>query len=146
MGMRELECFLSQDKFLGLKHTSNDFFALEQCKSRFPDKIVYNGFDEMFLSGLSMGADGAIGSTYNFMANKFVAIKKLFEEQKTKEALAIQGGAHKIITVLCKVGVMKAEKEVINQLGFDFGLCRHPFGEPTLEDKKLIEREILPLL
>ena len=30
-------------------------------------KIVYNGYDEMFLSGLSMGADGGIGSTYNFM-------------------------------------------------------------------------------
>ena len=37
---------------------------------------------------------------------------------------------------------MQAEKEVLNQLGFDFGICRKPFGEPTEEQKKLIYDEI----
>ena len=60
--------FLADDRFLGVKHTSSDFYALEQFKAGFPDKIVYNGYDEMFLAGLSMGADGGIGSTFNFMA------------------------------------------------------------------------------
>jgi hypothetical protein len=39
---------------------------------------------------------------------------------------------------------MQAEKEVLNQLGFDFGVCRHPFGEPTEEQKALIAKEITP--
>ena len=30
----------------------------------------------MFLAGLSMGADGGIGSTYNFMAEKFIKMMK----------------------------------------------------------------------
>ena len=78
MGIENLGEFLNDDRFIGIKYTSNDFFMMEQCKSNFPDKVLYNGFDEMFLSGLSMGADGAIGSTYNFMANKFVLINELF--------------------------------------------------------------------
>lgn len=146
MGINEMKQFLCDDRFIGIKYTSNDFFTMEQCKANFPDKIVYNGFDEMFLAGLSMGADGGIGSTYNFMANKFVEIKRLFEARDIKAAQAIQKEANHIITVLCQIGVMQAEKEVLNQLGFDFGVCRHPFGEPTAEQKELIKKEILPYL
>ncbi|MBR4973229.1 MAG: N-acetylneuraminate lyase, partial [Clostridia bacterium] len=113
MGINEMGQFLKDDRFLGIKYTSNDFFTMEQCKSNFPEKIVYNGFDEMFLAGLSMGADGGVGSTYNFMADKFVKIKALFEENKIAEAQEIQKEANKIITILCKIGVMQAEKEVL---------------------------------
>lgn len=146
MGINEMRQFLEDDRFAGIKYTSNDFFTLEQCKSNFPEKIVYNGFDEMFLSGLSMGADGGIGSTYNFMADKFVKIQELFEAGEIKAAQEIQKQANKIITILCKIGVMQAEKEVLNMLGFDFGVCRHPFGEPTAEQKELIAKEIIPFV
>lgn len=142
MGVNEMKSFLSDDRFIGIKYTSNDFFTLEQCKAAFPNKIVYNGFDEMFMAGLSMGADGGIGSTYNFMAEKFVKIHKLFKENRIAEAQEIQKQANRIITILCKIGVMQAEKEVLNQLGFDFGVCRPPFGEPTDEEKELIRKEI----
>lgn len=146
MGINEMGQFLNDNRFLGIKYTSNDFFTMEQCKSNFPEKIVYNGFDEMFLAGLAMGANGGIGSTYNFMAYKFVKIKKLFEAGKIDEAQEIQKEANKIITILCKIGVMQAEKEVLNQLGFDFGVCRHPFGEPNTEQKELIGKEIIPFV
>lgn len=146
MGTKEMGQFLSDDRFMGIKYTSNDFFTMEQCKTNFPEKIIYNGFDEMLLSGLVMGADGGIGSTYNFMADKFVKIRELFMAGKIEEAQAVQREANRIITILCKIGVMQAEKEVLNQLGFDFGICRHPFGEPTAEDKELIAREIIPYL
>jgi N-acetylneuraminate lyase len=146
MGVKEMSSFLSDDKFIGIKYTSNDFFMLEQCKSNFPDKIVYNGFDEMFMAGLSMGADGGIGSTYNFMANKFVKIQELFEKNQIAEAQKIQKEANRIITILCQIGVMQAEKEVLNQLGFDFVHCRKPFAEPTAEQKASIAKEIIPYL
>ncbi len=146
MGVGEMAQFLNDDRFLGIKYTSNDFFTMQQCKSNFPEKIIYNGFDEMLLAGLSMGANGGIGSTYNFMADKFVKIKSLFEAGKINEAQEVQNEANKIITILCKIGVMQAEKEVLNQLGFDFGVCRHPFGEPTAEQKELISKEIIPFI
>ncbi len=146
MGVKEMREFLSDDSFIGIKYTSNDFFTLEQCKTNFPDKLVYNGFDEMFMAGLSMGADGGIGSTYNFMADKFVQIQKLFQENRIEEAQKIQKEANRIITILCSIGVMQAEKEVLNQLGFNFGICRKPFSEPTEEQKKLIKENIIPYL
>lgn len=146
MSVKEISAFLENDKFLGIKFTSNDFFTLEQCKTNFPDKIVFNGYDEMFLSGLSMGADGGIGSTYNFLADKFVKIQELFDQNKITEAQEIQRAVNRIITILCKIGVMQAEKEVLNQLGLDFGICRKPFGEVTAEQKELIAREIIPYI
>ena len=146
MGTNEIAQFLSDDRFLGIKYTSNDFFTMEQCKTNFPDKIIYNGYDEMFLAGLSMGADGAIGSTYNFMADKFVKIKQLFDEGDLPKAQEVQRQANRIITLLCEIGVMQAEKEVLNQLGFDFGVCRKPFSEPTAEEKALIAKEIIPYI
>ena len=146
MGMNEMSQFLNDDRFIGIKFTSNDFFTLEQAKAAFPNKLVYNGYDEMIMSGLAMGADGAIGSTYNFMADKFVKIYNLMKENKIDEAREIQNSANKIITALIKVGVMQAEKEVLNQLGFDFGICRRPFSEPSAEEKEFIKREIMPNL
>lgn len=146
MGVSEMAKFLSDDKFIGLKFTSNDFFMLEQCKAAFPDKVVYNGFDEMFLCGLSMGADGGVGSTYNFMADKFVAIRKLFAENKIAEAQALQKEVNRIIAILCKIGVMQAEKEVLNRIGLGFGNCRKPFSVPTEEEREIIAKEIVPYI
>lgn len=146
MGTGELSQFLGDDRCLGIKYTSNDFFTMEQCKSRFPDKVLYNGYDEMFLAGLSMGADSGIGSTYNFMADKFVRIKALFEAGDIAAAQKIQQEANRIITVLCQVGVMQAEKEIMNQLGLDFGVCRRPFGTLTEDQKQLLRTEVLPYI
>ncbi len=146
MGVPEIGKFLSDDKFIGMKFTSNDFFMLERCKAAYPDKVIYNGYDEMFLCGLSMGADGGVGSTYNFMADKFVKIRALFAENRISEAQAIQTEVNRIIAVLCKVGVMQAEKEVLNQIGMDFGNCRKPFSVPTEEERELIAKEIVPYI
>lgn len=146
MGAEELSAFLADDRFAGIKYTSNDFFTMERCKALYPHKLLFNGYDEMLLSGLAMGADGGIGSTYNFMADKFVRIRGLFAEGKMEEARAVQNEANRIIAVLCKIGVMQAEKEVMNQLGFDFGECLPPFGRISEEHKALVAREIMPYI
>lgn len=137
MGIKEISAFLTDDRFAGIKFTHNDFFLLERCKTHFPEKVIYNGFDEMLLAGLSMGADGAIGSTYNFMANKFVKIYNLFNEGNIAEAQRIQIQANKIVEALVKSGVMQGEKAVLTALGIPMGNCREPFGK--LEGDKLKE-------
>ena len=146
MGFEEMASFLKDDRFAGLKYTSNDFFTMERVKEAFPDKLVLNGYDEMLLSGLAMGADGGIGSTYNFMADKFVLIRKLFGEGKVEQARKVQNEANRIIAVLIKIGVMQAEKEIMNQLGFEFGSCLPPFSKVSEEGKRLIREEILPYI
>lgn len=142
LSVEQVAQFFCNPRIIGIKHTSNDFFALEEFKTNFPDKIVFNGFDEMFLSGVAMGADGGIGSTYNFMADKYIKINTLYHEGKTEEALEIQKEANRILKALCKVGVMEGEKEVLCQLGFDFGHARAPFSILTDEQKVFLKREI----
>jgi N-acetylneuraminate lyase len=146
MGKGQLAEMLADERIMGLKYTANDLFMLERIREAFPDKIIYNGYDEIMLAGLSMGADGGIGSTYNFMADKFVQIRKLYQENRMEEARAIQREANRIIAVLCSMGVMQAEKEILCQLGLDFGCCRHPFGKLGEEQKQLLRREVLPYI
>lgn len=138
--------FLCDERFLGVKHTSNDYFAMEQFKSAFPEKVIYNGFDEMFLAGLSMGADGGIGSTYNFMAEKFIKIRDAFKKNDIKTAQSIQKDVNKIITALCKMGVTQGEKAVLTLMGIDFKDARPPFRQLTKEDYKFAESNIIPYL
>ena len=138
--------FMCDSRFIGIKHTSNDYFALERVKCNFKDKLIYNGFDEMFLAGLSMGADGGIGSTYNFMAEKFLEIKRLFDIGSVLEAQSIQKNVNTIIKELIKVGVIPGEKEILNFMGFDFGVCREPFRKVSSEESKNLKKITLPLL
>ncbi|MBO5269878.1 MAG: dihydrodipicolinate synthase family protein, partial [Clostridia bacterium] len=119
-----------------------DVVALEQFKTRFPEKVIFNGFDEMILSGLAMGADGGIGSTYNFMAEKFIRIQQLFRENRIDEAREIQRECNRIITALFRVGVMEGCKEVVTQLGIPMGSCRAPFATLNDEQKEFVRAEI----
>ena len=144
LGVEEVAQFLEDDRFVGVKHTSNNFFDLERFKAAYPGKLFYNGFDEMFLSGMAMGADGGVGSTYNFMAEKFVKMYKLCGEGKFAEAKKIQAEANRIIKILIKVGVFAGEKAVLELMGIEMGGCRRPFKSADAEQRKLLEREVLP--
>jgi len=119
---------------------------MEQFKTAFPKKMVYNGYDETFLAGLAMGADGAIGSTFNFMADKFMKILELFRQNDMDAARKVQQDANAIIQALCRVGVMQGEKAVLDALGFDFGPARAPFGAMSDEQKETLLNTVLPLL
>lgn len=135
------EMFANNDKFIGIKHTTSDMFALQQFKSMKADPVVYNGFDEMFMAGLAMGADGGIGSTYNFMAEKFIAIRNAFNNGDIATAQKIQNEANEIIAVLIKHGVFASEKYILECLGIDMGICRKPFM-PLAENAKQELKEV----
>jgi len=146
LSVNEISMFLEDERFIGVKHTSNDYFALAQFKTAFPEKVIYNGYDEMMLAGLSMGADGGIGSTYNFMAEKFVKLMELYAANKNEQANALQNEICTIIAALCKVGVMQAEKLVLSEMGLDFGSTRAPFIMPDAEKTKELLDTVMPLL
>ena len=116
------------ERFIGIKHTSADLFVLQQFKQKIKRPVtVFNGFDEMCLGGLSMGADGAIGSTYNFMADRFLKIYDEFHNGSIEKAQKIQNGANEIIAEMIKYGVFQCEKAVLTHMGIDMGPCRRPF-------------------
>ncbi len=131
----QLHELLSIPNIGGMKFTSSDFFQLERLRADHPDKIFYNGSDEMLLSGLSAGADGGIGTTYNFQADRMLEIYRLYHAGKMKEALAVQSRANRIIESVLKYGVMPACKEILRLGGLDYGKCRAPFT--ALDDDQI---------
>lgn len=132
---------LAQDKrFIGIKHTSMDLFQLQRMKQADSRLIVYNGHDEVFLASLAMGSDGAIGSTYNFMANKFIEIRNLFLNNKKDEAMELQAQVNKVVSVLIKVGVFQGIRHILEIMGIDCGNCRKPFAILSEEQKNELDK------
>lgn len=126
---------LDEPKVIGIKHTSQDLYLLERFKRHRPEAVIYNGFDEMCLAGLIMGADGAIGTTYNFMGDLFVRLAKAFAEGRIAEARALQVVANRVIDVLIEVGVFPGTKGILTLMGIDVGICREPFRALTDADR-----------
>ena len=129
-----LELF-KHPRVVALKHTNTNMYELERILAHHPSLIALNGYDEAFLSGLSMGAAGMIGSTVNFMARKFIALRNAFLSGQNAEALRIQGEANEIIETLVDVGVFNAVKYALTLRGVDCGSCRSPFKPLTETDK-----------
>ncbi len=119
--------FIHDDKLLGIKHTSQNLFELEQFKHLERELFVFNGFDEMLVAGLSMGADGGIGSTYNFMPEIILAIYNNFVKGDIQAAQRAQEKADEIITAIIPYGTFQMEKAILNELGVPVGGCRKPF-------------------
>ena len=139
------EMFEADARIAGIKHTSTDLFTLRQIKRRIPRAVVFNGFDEICLAGLSMGADGAIGSTYNFMGSKFVSLYEAFKAGNIEKAQKLQNEASDIIAVMCRYGVFQCEKEILTRMGIDMGQCRKPFLPLSSEGKKAVSDLLLNL-
>lgn len=91
-GLGDLESLFAEEGMDYMKFTDTDYFMLEQLKSH-TGKFIYSGKDEDFLSALAAGADGGIGTTFNFMVGRFVEIQKLYKEGKMLEAKEVQHGA-----------------------------------------------------
>lgn len=133
--------FIHDDKLLGIKHTSQNLFELEMFKHLERDLFVFNGFDEMLVAGLSMGADGGIGSTYNFMPSIILEIYNSFQAGEIHAAQKAQEKANRIIEAMLPYGVFQMEKEILKNIGVPVGECRKPFL-PLSEDGRQKAKEI----
>ena len=127
----DLLALLEHPKIIGVKHTSQNLYQLERLKSAAPQAVIYNGYDEMFVGGVAMGADGAIGTTFNVMGRLFVRIFDALKAGDLPTALVLQSRANAVIDVLVEVGVFPGTKAMLKILGLDCGPCRRPFAELT---------------
>ncbi|TLU61429.1 N-acetylneuraminate lyase [Enterobacter sp. MF024] len=128
-----------------LKQTSGDLFQMEQIRRAHPDLVLYNGYDEIFASGLLAGADGGIGSTYNIMGWRYQGIVKALKEGDIATASALQTKCNEVIDLLIKVGVFRGLKTVLHYMDvIDVPLCRKPFA--PVDEKYLPELRALAQL
>lgn len=130
----------------GMKFTSSDFYQLERLRSDYPDHVFYNGSDEMLLSGLVAGADGGIGTTYNFQPERIVNIRRAYLANDMQGALKLQSDANRVIEVILRNGVLPSSKKLLELMGLEAGLCREPFLPLTEEMIADLRDNALPML
>lgn len=96
----------------------------------------------MLLAGLSAGATGAIGSTYNYAAPVYHKVMAAFKRGDMAAAQAEQARANAMIAVLIRYGGMPpAGKAFMKAIGLDCGAVRLPLRPLTNAQAETLRAE-----
>ncbi len=134
---------LSDPNIIGIKHTSQNLYSLERMHDAYPEKVLFNGFDEQFVAACQMGATAAIGTTVNLFAPLFLEARKLLAEGRNQEAHQVQKQINARVELMCSVGIFSATKYLMTLRGIPCGSCRRPFAPLTREQQKVLEEASL---
>ena len=131
------------DNVTAIKWTSSNFYDMLRLKDLTHGEMnVMNGPDEMLLMGLSAGADGGIGSTYNFQLENIKAVYNAFKAGDVNAARAAQTKADRIIYAHLRYKVIPVTKVILEAQGFAVGNPTFPQKRYTPEEKVQIVREM----
>jgi N-acetylneuraminate lyase len=114
---------------VGMKFTSYNFFEMRQIidlEVRGQKLNIVSGPDEMMVAAQAMGAQGAIGSTYNVLPKLFIDAYNAFNAGDVKLASELQGKANRVIASFLSYPGMSGLKEMMRLIGFDSGAGRPP--------------------
>lgn len=136
---KDIKSMLQSKAVMGVKHTNLNLYQMERMKSLNCDLLIYNGFDEVLISGLAIGADGAIGSTFNVMYPHYKKLYEAFSDFNLSEARLLQVRANNIMEAFCKVGLIPSIKHILSTQNIDAGIARKPFAYLTESEKSYIE-------
>jgi N-acetylneuraminate lyase len=98
------------------------------------------GRDEILLAGLSLGAVGAVGSTYNYAAPLYLRLIAAFERGDLAAARRAQAQAREFISVLGRHGGLAAGKLAMKLVGVDCGPVRLPLRHPSSEQERSLRQ------
>ncbi len=135
--------FLSQAgdriaNLVGLKYTCPTVHEYQVCRAADDARFdILWGSDEMLLSALVVGAQGAIGSTFNIAAPLYQRIIDAFTAGDLNEASRLQLQSVTMIRTIYRLPFHPAMKEVLKMLGTNCGRCRLP--QPRLSDEQIAE-------
>jgi N-acetylneuraminate lyase len=128
---------LEAKRIIGIKHTSMNLYELERIRDAYPAKILFNGFDEIYLYSLMAGADATIGTTVNLCPALFKAIRSAAGEGRIDDARRLQTRLNAFIEALVDASIFPATKYALGVLGVECGPCRRPFID--LDEEKRAE-------
>ena len=113
--------------FAGVKYTHEDFMDFLSClhfqNGRYD---MLWGRDENMLPALSLGAKGAVGSTFNYAAPLYYRLMEAFDNGDLPRARALQQQSIDMIRLLGKYGGIATGKAYMKMLGLDCGEFRLP--------------------
>ena len=120
------EELLERDQVVGIKHTSRNLYGAERLVRRYPQVALVNGFDELYLPALSIGARGAIGTTVGIQIELFRSLRNRFERGDLAGAALVQTRINDTIEKMVVEGVFGAAKHLAGKGTVELGDCRSP--------------------
>jgi N-acetylneuraminate lyase len=123
---------------IGAKYSNFTIFELQACTALENGRFnMLFGSDEMLLSGLVGGAQGAVGTTYNFATPLYNKIYSAYRRGDLSEAQRLQGLAVEMIQPINRLGSptsnLPSNKAMMKIIGLDCGPIRLPHASLSLE-------------
>ena len=127
----------------GIKFTYENLMDFAECLRLDGGRydIVF-GRDELLIAGLSLGARGAIGSTFNFMAPIYHEIIAAFEKGDLAKAQEKQAAANEVIKILFDRGGLSPGKAMMKIIGIDCGPTRLPLRTLSAKEEAQLREEL----
>ncbi len=127
----------------GIKFTSSNLMEYQLCRNHSDGRFdIPFGFDEMLLPALSLGAIGAVGSSYNFAGPIYRRVMEAFAANDIDVARTEQMRAVRVIKLLASYGYMAAAKTVMKLRGVDVGPPRLPIAGLTSNQQSELHRDL----
>lgn len=126
IGLETLVAIMALASVAGIKFTSTDMFKLSMLRRRCPDATIFFGFDEIYLTGAVLGADGGIGTTYNLLGRLYAALDAAVRSGDLPRAMALQDVSARFVEALLDTGVLPGMKAAFRAIGVDPGPTRAP--------------------
>jgi N-acetylneuraminate lyase len=127
----------------GIKFTHENLMDYSRCLNYDGGRFnILFGRDEILLSALALGATGAVGSTYNYMAPIYLRVMEAFRLGDFETARQFQSLAINIIAVMSRRGGLAAGKAMMKIAGLDCGPVRSPLQNLSPEALESLTREL----
>ena len=131
--------------FVGIKYTDTKAF-------QFQEAMAYNngqydilwGCDEMLLSGLIVGGQGGVGSTYGLVPAIYTDLWAAWQSGDWDEARRLQLRSWLFVKTFLKHGHShQTQKAILSMIGFDFGTSRLPIPPMAPGAKENLQKELV---
>ncbi len=128
---------------VGIKFSSPDLLTYQALRHTAggPWDLPWGG-DETLLAALALGAQGAVGSGYNFAAPVYHRLLAAFTRGDLATARTEQWRGAQLVRLLARHGYLGASKSVMAMLGVDCGPVRLPLSQPSPEQVKAIRADL----
>ncbi|HUQ70856.1 MAG TPA: dihydrodipicolinate synthase family protein [Planctomycetaceae bacterium] len=139
-------CLEQVPTFAGIKYSSMALDSFQTLSTLSGGKLnLLFGCDECLLSGLLFGAQGAVGSTYNFAAPIYRRVLAALERGDVATAQKHQAESVLLVKTILKYSDIPALKGLMEIIGVPCGPCRLPLRSLSPEQQQSLRADVLAL-
>ena len=127
----------------GVKYAKSTVHEFQECIAWEDGRFdMLFGADEMLLSGLCVGATGAVGSTYNFAAPLYLRVIEAFNQGDLEEAKMWQQRTAQMVRLLLNYRGQPAFKAMMGLVGVPCGPNRLPLESLMPSEIQSLQRDL----